>query len=26
VGRDVGDVIAVRTPAGEREYRIIKVG
>jgi transcription elongation factor GreA len=25
VGRDVGDVIAVRTPAGEREYRIVRI-
>jgi transcription elongation factor GreA len=25
VGRDIGDVVAVKTPAGEREYRIIKV-
>jgi len=25
VGRDVGDVIGVRTPAGEREYRIVRI-
>lgn len=25
VGRDVGDVISVTTPAGQREYRIVKV-
>jgi transcription elongation factor GreA len=25
VGRDIGDVIAVRTPAGEREYRILRI-
>jgi transcription elongation factor GreA len=25
IGRDVGDVIAVRTPAGEREHRIVKI-
>jgi transcription elongation factor GreA len=26
VGHDVGDTIAVRTPAGERHYRIVSVG
>jgi transcription elongation factor GreA len=26
VGRDVGDALLVRTPAGEREYRIIEIG
>jgi transcription elongation factor GreA len=26
VGRDIGDVIAVATPAGSREYRIIAIG
>jgi len=25
VGRDIGDVIAVKTPAGEREYRIVRI-
>ena len=25
VGRDVGDVVLVRTPAGEREYRIVAI-
>jgi transcription elongation factor GreA len=26
VGRDVGDSVVVRTPAGERHYRIVEVG
>jgi transcription elongation factor GreA len=26
VGRDVGETVAVRTPAGEQQYRIVEVG
>lgn len=26
VGRDIGDVVTVRTPAGDRGYRIIEIG
>ena len=26
VGRDAGDVVTIRTPAGDRDYRILEIG
>ena len=26
VGRDAGDVVTIRTPAGDRNYRILEIG